>query len=68
MFTDESPLLTNEVAQLLAVSPDTVRCWERAGRLPARKTEGGVRLFDRRVVERFALERKRQTVAGEEAM
>jgi DNA-binding transcriptional MerR regulator len=46
-------LLTSEVAQIAAVAPDTVRFWERSGRLPARKTANGVRLFARSQVERF---------------
>ena len=50
-------LLTSEVAQLLRVSEATVRLWERAGRLHATKTTGGVRLFDRHDVERLVRER-----------
>jgi excisionase family DNA binding protein len=52
-----APLLTNEVAKILNVSPETVRLWERAGRLRAVRTAGGVRLFDRRDVERLSRER-----------
>jgi excisionase family DNA binding protein len=52
------PLLTSEVARILDVSAETIRLWERSGRLPARKTEKGVRLFDRRDVERLARERQ----------
>jgi excisionase family DNA binding protein len=51
-------LLTNDVARILGVSPETVRLLERLGRLPALKTERGVRLFDRRDVERLARERE----------
>ena len=51
-------LLTNEAAQVLGVSPETVRLWERAGRLPATKTATGVRLFNRSDVERLARERR----------
>lgn len=54
------PLLTGQVAQILDVSPETVRLWERLGRLPALKTERGVRLFDRRDVERLAGEREQR--------
>ena len=50
-------LLTNDAARLLNVSPQTIRVWERAGRLVAVKTARGVRLFDRRDVERLARER-----------
>src|SRR4051812_24033018 len=38
-------LLTNDAARYLDVSPQTIRVWERTGRLPAVKTERGVRLF-----------------------
>jgi excisionase family DNA binding protein len=50
------PLLTNEVALLLRISPATVRVWERMGKLRALKTAGGVRLFERRDVEELARE------------
>jgi excisionase family DNA binding protein len=50
-------LLTSEVARILDVSAETVRLWERQGRLRAAKTSGGVRLFDRRDVEQLARER-----------
>jgi excisionase family DNA binding protein len=50
-------LLTAEVAQLLGVSAATVRLWERAGRLRATKTTHGVRIFDRRDIERLVRER-----------
>ena len=56
-------LLTNDAARLLNVSPQTIRVWERAGRLAAVKTAGGVRLFDRRDVERLARERGGPEVA-----
>jgi len=48
------PVLTTEAARILDVSPETVRHWERIGILPALKTARGVRLFDRRDVERLA--------------
>jgi excisionase family DNA binding protein len=54
-------LLTSSVAKILGVTPDTVRVWERLGRLPAIKTSNGTRLFDRRTVDQFA--RKRQAAA-----
>jgi excisionase family DNA binding protein len=58
------PLLTSEVARILDVSAETVRLWERNGRLRAQKTEKGVRLFDRADVvalaERLAREREGQ--------
>ena len=54
-LVDQRPvlLLTTEAAQILKVSPETVRLWERNGRLPALKTSRGVRLFNRFDVERL---------------
>ena len=52
------PVLTTEAARILHVSAETIRAWERVGILPAVKTERGVRLFDRRDVERLARERQ----------
>jgi excisionase family DNA binding protein len=56
-----APLLTAEAAQLLGVSEATVRLWERHGRLDAIKTARGVRLFDRRDIERLARERAQRS-------
>jgi excisionase family DNA binding protein len=63
-----APFLTNDVAKVLNVSPDTVRRLERAGILPALKTSSGVRLFSRADVERLARERaaSQQPGAGSE--
>jgi excisionase family DNA binding protein len=58
MLKEPTPLLTNEVARILDVSADTVRHLERMGRLPALRTSGGVRLFNRCDVERLARERR----------
>ena len=54
----DPPLLTNEVARVLNVTPETVRSYERVGRLRAVKTASGLRLFDRRDVERLAQQRR----------
>ncbi|NIP71902.1 MAG: response regulator [Gammaproteobacteria bacterium] len=54
---DDKPYLTpNQVAELLMVSPVTVRRWARLGRLNAASTPGGHRRFRREDVERFARE------------
>ena len=50
------PLLTSEVARILNKSPETVRWYERTGRLHAVRTVTGVRLFSRRDVERLLAE------------
>jgi excisionase family DNA binding protein len=50
-------MLTGDVARVLGVSAETVRFLHRIGRLPALKTERGVRLFALSDVD--ALKRKR---------
>jgi len=45
-------LRVREAAELLGVSPSTIRNWERAGKLPARRHPlNGYRLFARRDLE-----------------
>jgi excisionase family DNA binding protein len=48
------PLTVGDVARCLNVSEDTVRSFERSGRLPATKTSAGWRLFDPADVAKFA--------------
>jgi molybdopterin-binding protein len=43
-----------EAAQLLGVSPDTVRRWTDAGRLESERKPGGRRLIDGQELARFA--------------
>jgi excisionase family DNA binding protein len=50
-------VLTSEAARLCGVSADTIRLWARRGHLPSTRTERGVRIFERRDVERLARER-----------
>lgn len=57
--TNSEFMLTADVAREKAVTPATVRQWERSGKLPAIKTVTGVRLFNRSDVEAFAGTRKR---------
>jgi DNA-binding transcriptional MerR regulator len=54
-------LLTSDVARILNCSPDYIRQFENAKQIIARKTENGVRLFDRNDVERFARKRASRT-------
>jgi excisionase family DNA binding protein len=58
------PLLTNEAARILNVTPETIRHWERNGRLPAVKTERGVRLFDRRDVLALKARREQDSITA----
>ena len=55
---DFSPVMTSEAANLLGVSAQTIRNLAKRGALPAIRTVGGIRLFNRRDVERLAQERR----------
>ncbi len=62
----ESNLLTvADAARRLGVTPAAVVAMERAGKLPALRTEGGMRLFMLEDVERLVAARRRDT--GEDA-
>jgi DNA-binding transcriptional MerR regulator len=50
-------LCTSDVAKIAHVTTDTVRLWNRIGRLPAIRTAGGVRLFRPDDVNRIITER-----------
>lgn len=50
-------LTTRDAARVFDVAPDTIRLWERIGKLPATRTESGLRVFSRADVERVAAER-----------
>lgn len=54
-------LTTSEVAAMLGVTPAAVRVWERTGKLPAVKSPRGVRFFDSRAVQLFAVKRATTT-------
>jgi excisionase family DNA binding protein len=56
-------LSVSDAARVLDVTPSTVRMMERLGKLPALRTAGGMRLFQREHVEQLAAERR----AGEPA-
>ena len=51
-----------EAAEILGVSPETVRRWSDDGRLPAQRSAGGQRIVRREDVARILAERRR---AGE---
>lgn len=53
-------MTVGDVARRLGVTPDAVRRWTREGLLGSRRTEGGVRLFTARAVDRFELEHRRR--------
>ncbi|MEA2827188.1 MAG: hypothetical protein QOG43_1627 [Actinomycetota bacterium] len=45
-----------QAAELLGVSPDTLRRWVDSGRLPAIRSEGGQRMIEGEELARFATE------------
>lgn len=51
-------LTVSDVARALEVSKDSVRLYAKTGRLRARQTRSGIRLFAPRDVEQFRVERK----------
>src|SRR5262249_32688152 len=53
-----------EAAELLSVSPDTVRRWVDGGQLPATRTQGGRRRIDGRALARFSTQRAGTPIAG----
>jgi excisionase family DNA binding protein len=48
-----------EAAEILGVSPETIRRWSDDGRLPAERSAGGQRLVRRADVARLLAERRR---------
>jgi molybdopterin-binding protein len=54
-----SRIRLGEAAEILGVSPDTVRRWTASGALPAERTSGGQRTVARADVARLAAERRR---------
>ncbi|SNT65383.1 molybdenum-pterin binding domain-containing protein [Asanoa hainanensis] len=55
----------SEAAELLGVSPDTVRRWIDAGKLPADRDEHGHRLVDGTELAAFARSQHEQAEGGE---
>ncbi len=56
----ENFLTTQDVAMRLKKSPETIRFYERVGKLPATKTPSGMRLFREADVARFEQARNTQ--------
>jgi DNA-binding transcriptional MerR regulator len=50
-------LTVGTVTRELNVAPETIRLWERLGKLPAQRTASGMRLFRREDVDRLIRDR-----------
>ena len=57
-------LSTSTAARELNVAAQTVRLWERTGKLPAVKTTDGRRLFSRSDIEKLKRERAAREAAA----
>ena len=53
-------LSANDAAEILGVTAQMVRLYERAGKLRALRTAGGIRLFFREEVDEFAAKRRNE--------
>lgn len=67
MITHMPIYTVGRAAQLLGVSPDTVRRWADAGRLPTHRDEQGRRVADGRDLAAFAVELARSSPGPEVA-
>jgi len=52
-----NPVLTGEAARLVRVGEMTIRRWANTGKLHVVRTAAGLRVFDRRELERVAAAR-----------
>ncbi len=61
---NESPtfMVTSEVARFLGMSAEQIRSLERAGKLSAMRTAGGIRLFHRSNIEEFSRHRAEKKI------
>lgn len=60
MVSADAIMTTRDVSRALDISVDRVRQLERVGVLPARRTESGVRIFARTVIDEFRRRREAQ--------
>jgi len=61
---EEKFLLVSEAARILNRSAESVREYERSGKLPAHRSPSGVRLFRESDVQRLAKQLPRRATAG----
>jgi excisionase family DNA binding protein len=57
-------LLTSQVADLLHVSPKTVACWAKDGRLPFQRTLGGHRRYPEAAIRQLAASLAQEVAAS----
>ncbi len=57
-------MTVTDVAKAGDVSSSTVNVWEKTGKLPAIRTEGGMRIFRREDVDRFLEARRERAARG----
>jgi excisionase family DNA binding protein len=60
-------LTVTDVAHRLGISSESVRSYERHGKLKALKTAGGMRLFEIHEVENFARDREAKRLLEQRA-
>jgi molybdopterin-binding protein len=63
-MTHEEGLLLGDAARAIGVSPDTLRRWERAGKLRTRRDGANRRRVPRREIERLSKRPTRQPAGG----
>lgn len=54
----------SEVAELLGISPDTVRRWADEGQLPTKRTKGGHRVVDGKILAAFVADHREDEEAA----
>lgn len=57
-------LTPGPAARRAGVTPETIRKWADEGRLPCRRTETGIRIFDVAELDKFVAERERRRAAA----
>ena len=60
----ETLMTVSEAARALGKASETIRLWERNGKLPAIKTAGGVRLFRSQDVMKLAKKQELESRAS----
>jgi DNA-binding transcriptional MerR regulator len=61
------PVTTSTAAQICSRSESTIKLWADRGVLPSLRLPTGIRIFERRDVERVARERQKQAAKDDAA-